>query len=246
MAEDAYFVCATPRTGSTLLFEELLQTGVAGRPDEYFDDRRWVQLPMMERLGIKNDRVYFRDILRVATTANGVCGLKMHWHQMETLKEKILCQACLPTRDLDRLSIYDALHLGFRELRFIWLRRRNRVAQAISLWIASETRVWHQRHGVAPREKIVHYDYEAIDQLIRRIDRYEAHWESFFRRNGINPLMVVYEDFSENTVETVAAVLQHIGVRNTQPLRARSRLVKQSDDRSRMWEDFYRQTADCA
>jgi trehalose 2-sulfotransferase len=33
----AYLVCATERSGSTLLCELLAATGVAGRPEEYFE-----------------------------------------------------------------------------------------------------------------------------------------------------------------------------------------------------------------
>ena len=32
-----YFVCTTPRSGSTVLCEALTLTGVAGRPAEYFE-----------------------------------------------------------------------------------------------------------------------------------------------------------------------------------------------------------------
>ena len=32
-----YLICATQRSGSTLLCELLKQTGVAGRPEEYFE-----------------------------------------------------------------------------------------------------------------------------------------------------------------------------------------------------------------
>src|SRR4051794_22395246 len=35
----SYLVCATPRSGSTLLCRALAQTGVAGRPEEYFEAR---------------------------------------------------------------------------------------------------------------------------------------------------------------------------------------------------------------
>ena len=34
----SYLVCATPRSGSTLLCEGLESTGVAGRPREYFEE----------------------------------------------------------------------------------------------------------------------------------------------------------------------------------------------------------------
>jgi len=33
---DSYIICATPRSGSTLLCDLLTETGVAGRPDSFF------------------------------------------------------------------------------------------------------------------------------------------------------------------------------------------------------------------
>src|SRR3954468_20227873 len=39
MATGSYLVCATQRSGSTLLCESLGSTGVAGRPEEFFEAR---------------------------------------------------------------------------------------------------------------------------------------------------------------------------------------------------------------
>src|SRR5690242_19491713 len=33
----SYLICATPRSGSTLLCEALINTDLAGRPEEYFE-----------------------------------------------------------------------------------------------------------------------------------------------------------------------------------------------------------------
>ena len=41
----SYLVCATPRSGSTLLCHELDRTGVAGHPEEYFEALRKSGLP---------------------------------------------------------------------------------------------------------------------------------------------------------------------------------------------------------
>ena len=38
--ERSYLVCATPRSGSTLVCHALEETGVAGRPEEYFEALR--------------------------------------------------------------------------------------------------------------------------------------------------------------------------------------------------------------
>ena len=51
----AYFVCATPRSGSTLLCEMLRDTGLAGRPLEHFEILRHSSLP-------RQPREYFGDL----------------------------------------------------------------------------------------------------------------------------------------------------------------------------------------
>jgi LPS sulfotransferase NodH len=38
--KSSYLVCATPRSGSTLVCQALKETGVAGRPEEYFEALR--------------------------------------------------------------------------------------------------------------------------------------------------------------------------------------------------------------
>jgi len=45
----SYLICPTPRSGSTLLCEPLEGTGIAGRPDEYFQPLRSTGLPMTPR-----------------------------------------------------------------------------------------------------------------------------------------------------------------------------------------------------
>ena len=41
----SYLICSTPRSGSTLLCEALTNTGVAGRPEEYYQHRRKTGMP---------------------------------------------------------------------------------------------------------------------------------------------------------------------------------------------------------
>src|ERR1700759_375295 len=52
----AYLVCATPRSGSTLLCELLRSTGVAGRPLEHFEVLRATGVP-------RQPREYFDGVL---------------------------------------------------------------------------------------------------------------------------------------------------------------------------------------
>src|SRR5438046_662736 len=51
----SYLVCATPRSGSTLLCEALANTGIAGNPKEYFEALISTGLP-------RRPREYFEDV----------------------------------------------------------------------------------------------------------------------------------------------------------------------------------------
>src|ERR1700678_2164063 len=91
----SYLVCATQRSGSTLLCELLRATDVAGVPDEYFERLRGTGLPLQPRQYFEEaslhdiaDRLpptvagrpeqpgefegWFRYVLGRATTTNGV------------------------------------------------------------------------------------------------------------------------------------------------------------------------------
>ena len=61
---DAYFICATPRTGSTLLCELLTSTQVAGVPESYFrspDEPSWA-----ERFGLRGASLDYRAFVQSA------------------------------------------------------------------------------------------------------------------------------------------------------------------------------------
>ena len=79
---DSYFVCGTPRTGSSLLLGLLESTGVAGRPQAYFrepDEPLWAdrwQVPRSADGGFDYaDSV--RAALAAGRTGNGVFGAKL-------------------------------------------------------------------------------------------------------------------------------------------------------------------------
>ena len=65
----SYLVCATPRSGSTLLCDLLDQTGAAGHPEEYFEALRHSGIPRRaheyfdpERHGNIIERLAFREM----------------------------------------------------------------------------------------------------------------------------------------------------------------------------------------
>ena len=124
MARLHYLVCATERSGSTLLCELLAGTGVAGRPEEYFeclsatghvrqpreyfddagDDSILERLPPLAPPRPAPDPVArLHAALERGTTPNGVFGSKLMWAYRDELlacgdPERTLAPAALGAR----------------------------------------------------------------------------------------------------------------------------------------------------
>src|SRR5215213_7140144 len=102
----SYLVCATPRSGSTLLCETLRATGVAGVPLE-------AGRPSGEPAAAWRGRVVRRGL-----TANGVWGGKLMWGHVEDLLSR--------ARALDGLAAADlqtALRALLGDVRFVFVTR---------------------------------------------------------------------------------------------------------------------------
>ena len=69
-----YFICATPRSGSWLLANGIRATGIAGAPEEYFDERNYSY--WRAELDITDSSEFYQKIRIAGTTSNGVFGAK--------------------------------------------------------------------------------------------------------------------------------------------------------------------------
>lgn len=84
----SYLICATPRTGSSLLCGLLDSTGVAGHPESWF--RRLDEREFAARWGIADPSDgtfgyagYFRAAVAAGSTANGVFAARIMWGTMD-------------------------------------------------------------------------------------------------------------------------------------------------------------------
>jgi trehalose 2-sulfotransferase len=267
--QQSLLVCATPRSGSTLLCELLKGTGVAGRPEEYFEARSATGLPphpgdyldglprtgvgirddetpphgpeYSSLLGLGSYREHLERTLRLGTTPNGVFAAKLmrsHLGELCALASDI---PGLPTDDPERLFV--AL-LG--RVCWVWVTRADKVRQAVSLWRALQTRLWRLEH---PHERVhrsdLHYRFEGIDHLVRRLEEEDVAWSAFFAQRGIEVVRVVYEKelSPERREETVLAVLRHLGVDAPKAWHAPVRMHPQADELSEAWVAAYRRDA---
>jgi LPS sulfotransferase NodH len=201
-------VCATQRSGSTLLCELLKATGAAGIPDEYFQhfkDTGLVDQPRQYLAGVSDPSVLqllppldpgvpetsfdFEAVRQAGTTPNGVFSAKIMWSHTDDL------WARLGERTLEEV---------FGPLRYVQVIRRDKLAQAVSLWTAIQTQVW--RSGDEPQREPV-YSSVAIRHLVGWLEEGERGWTEWLR--GRDPDVVVYEDFARDpgpTIEILAGV----------------------------------------
>ncbi|MEQ4209828.1 Stf0 family sulfotransferase [Actinopolymorpha sp. B9G3] len=209
---DSYLICATPRTGSTLLCGLLKSSGVAGRPASYFNRRGlhdyaddWrIDRPRDGRI----DEAYVRAALAAGRTSNGVFGGRI---MAETLPELIGDLAAADSGSA--VTDVELLSAQFGRLRFVHLRRRDVVAQAVSWAKALQTHYWHPDEDVKPGGQHPHYDEELIGRLVAAIEKFEADWALWFDAHGIVPHQVVYEELAADPLRAAHKVLDYLGLR---------------------------------
>jgi LPS sulfotransferase NodH len=208
----SYLLCATPRSGSTLLCGLLRSTGIAGRPQSYFrrDDLdayadAW-GVPRTSA-GTLDVEAYLRAAVVAGRTPNGVFGARVMWGTMTELTDALASVA-----DDGTASPVDLLTRAFGSLRFLHLRREDRIAQAVSWARAEQTHRWHPGERVVPGGSAPHFDRDLIAGLVDTIEEHEAAWRTWFADHGVTPHEITYEDLAADPVGTTHAVLDVLGL----------------------------------
>ena len=227
-------ICATPRTGTNLLCEALAKTGVTGRPDEYFGHmhvQRW-----KKKWQVESAVDYIQSLKNEAQTENGIWGVKVMMQYYDDLYS-LLSDA----HEDKTIGRFDIVERTFSELNYVWMTRRDKIAQAISLHKAYQDFVWAVDKGdIPPDEKELIFDFKEIDRILFEITRNETEWEEYFQSVGRRPFIVVYEDFIENYEATVNSVLDHLGIQfKFKGKIGESRFQRQWNQLSENWRNRY-------
>jgi trehalose 2-sulfotransferase len=234
----SYLVCATPRSGSTLLCHELDRTGVAGHPQEYFEALRRSGLPRRpheyfdpDRHANIVERLAFREMpdgaaepnplwhpdtydqylawaLEAGTTGNGVFGAKLMWGYLGDFADLLRGIEGMDGRPLPEL-----LARAFPGLRYVQITRQNKIRQAVSLWKAVQTQSWKREADAEvgqPQELV--FSFRAINYLVRLLTAHDASWDAYFLGLGAEPLKITYEELAESTDAVIRRVLAYLGV----------------------------------
>jgi LPS sulfotransferase NodH len=240
----SYLICCAERTGSTLLGDALIDTGIAGRPRSYFNRVAHYNPKMQRVLGnAKDDDSYLGKVVAAATTPNGVFGAKVHWEHFLNLIAKAE-RSPQGQGGATPASVPERLRAHFPDLRYIWLVRRNAVARAISHYRVKKTNRWQLDSrwitDDTGGEGEPGFDFDGIDAFVRIGEVEDAHWRKFFQEHDISPLELIYEELVRDLEGTVRLVLGFLGI-PAENIKVRPpTLRKQADDHSREWEARYR------
>jgi LPS sulfotransferase NodH len=205
-----YFICMSPRSGSTLLCDALRSTGVAGKPIEYFHE---AQLPESLKLfRVTNFYDYFWRVLGTCATENGVFGVKLAGG-VDFFDKFVHRVKQFPAYRDRAISAAEMMNDLFPDLRYIWLTRRNKVRQAVSNVMAVQSGIWHSH--LEPQEgtkKEPEFDFGDIDHSIQTLVIQDAAWQEYFTQANVTPMTLVYEDFCSDLSGTARRVLEFLDI----------------------------------
>jgi len=240
-------IACTPRTGSWLLSEALHNTGLLGRPEEYFrpdHTHLWAR-----RWGLGRGRPYDRFIaaaVAFGTTENGIFSVKLHRYQFVWLLERLHEIPGIPPE----WGEAEVLALAIPRPRYVFLTRRAKARQAVSYFLAAQSQTWFQldeaanlaasagtsaadpnRAGGPSGDQTA--DLQTVRWLEQALVDQEASWRHYFRRSDLAMLEVSYEDFIARYEHTVHDVLDFMDVEPPPGFRVEGpELRRQADDRT--------------
>ena len=240
---DAYLICTTPRSGSTMLCDLLRQTGVAGAPESYFRPGSVAAfcagfgLPPQD--GHSYDAAYITAALSAARIHGPPLGLRFMWDAMPVFEARL--RACYGTQDTGAALLSGALG----RTRYIFLERGDKVAQAVSRARAEQTGLWHRNADGSVREqtgprRAPRYDRSLIETFLEEQAQDITLWSEWFAQNGITPYPIRYEDLARAPQDTVAALLTDLGLDPSRAYALAPGTAKLADGTSQEWADRFR------
>ena len=195
------------------------------RPAEYgvrVDEATWRTF-----YGFSSHRAYFDRLIPLHTTPNGVFGLKLMWWQLTGLADDVRDYLGAPRAPLDAIGELSG------PVSFIWMRRRDRLRQAVS-WVRAMQTGWWSSQQAERAEPI--YDSGAIAAALGRIEQQETCWENMLSSQPTDTLPIYYEDFCRDVTGGLVRILEFIGLEfdlAANPIMPR--LQKQADSASQTW-----------
>jgi hypothetical protein len=184
-------LCATQRTGSTMIVEDLclslgappcvneaLYAAIVAEAAPLGWAELWPEIAARSRAGpLGCHKVMFHYLPAIAAVIGG-----------RPRAQRGPQRQFIP-------ALCDDFVAFFRAAIWVHIRRRDVFAQAVSLYFAEATGAW-QAYADTPRPaaQTVRYDAGRMQAMLDDIRLEDAAWQRFFAHYGIAPLAIFYED----------------------------------------------------
>lgn len=206
-------ICATQRSGSTLLCKELEASGVLGRPKEFY-----LKADTLSSKAEANDFIAMMTL--AGSTENGVFAVKImqdQWPLVEKVHREFNSGLGFGlSKSLFNKAKFEpeakGLYSFYKDALWVYLQRQDIIAQAISREMARQTNICHvvqagsskaglgvkQGHCLDSNELANYnlqtsYSFEKISEHIHAVKQEEILWKDFFAAYKISPHLLSYE-----------------------------------------------------
>jgi len=208
-------VATIPRSGSWLLCDYLSQIGTFATVREYFHVN-YVAAQSRE-YGLSTTSItdeYITEIRRRSTSGGAVFGAKIHWLQINQLVAALrqihpsLADATAP----------ELIEASLPATRYIYLTRRDKPRQAISMFRAMRSDQWWEFaepstvESTAPSTPAPVPDYLAVRWFEEDLRNEDAQWQRYFEIFGIVPFTIIYEELVADPYPTLEAIVDWFDV----------------------------------
>jgi trehalose 2-sulfotransferase len=208
-----YCILSSQRSGSTLLARMLFQTRQAGDPLEYFN-LRLLRLAQVQTGNQSLAPIEFMRLMELRRTSpNGVFGIKIQYEQMLRA-----FQGNVPNQKM--IEFLRSQHHLF------WMRRRDRLRQAISLSVATHTNSWSSEEP----QKALASSVSCLDCInsLQAVSFQDFGWEQLIKAAKLHARTVWYEDLISDYEGTSHLVLRDLKLENAVPTIPRPPIQRQS------------------
>jgi len=234
-------LCATQRCGSTLIAEDMRNCKELGSPEEYF-------IPWKNAAAHTNWKQSYFSICKKAKGTNGVSAIKIMANQLPNIEE-CLSTFVQPASSGD-LPCFATI---FSTSKWVWLKRDDVIAQAVSRVIAQQTGINHatmsqdDEHFAGNLLKgytddynsSTKYNFKAILSQVVSINMENLCWSRFFSRLDINPLVLLYEDVIRDKHFTHIDKLSDLISHEHPKIKPPRKMVKLSNNINSVWSERF-------
>ena len=244
MRPGALIICATPRSGTTLLCDLLAETGVTGTPNSFYreESRDHFMREFSVWAGADFDRRYLDAVRAEGRGGTDLFSMRVMWPSVATMRGALSAVFPSETTDAGRIAA------AFGTPLYLFVEREDKVAQAISRIKAEQSGLWHRAADGSVREqggeyRAPEYDAGRIRESMAETTAHEAEWRDWFAREGIAPMEQTYESLSADPIATIRTLLIALGRDPSAADHIVPHTSKLADVTSRDWAERYAREA---